>query len=379
MVLANSASHAPNIAALDLGTNSCRLLIASIGVTNLHRNFFKVRVSDERRIKIIDSFAKIISLGEGVKQTGMLSNDAMERTIIALRACKKKLDNHRIYKMRAVATEACRQANNAKILLERVSNEIGVDLEIISPQEEARLVLKGCSGVISDEKNYGILLDIGGGSTEVVWLRISKGSGRPLVSVIDSISLPFGVVTINDTYTHGKNDQKIYSVLRENISNTLIAFMAKNNIMESLKLGEVQVVTSSGTTTTLGSLTLGLNTYDRSAIDGKDFSSQKIIAVGEDLLSRYLLSTPTTVHLGREKNFITNKFFDHVSDKNSAEFKAFAYNRMGLLASGVAIINAILATIGDCPIRIADRGVREGILFDLMDSLRTRQSTSWNF
>jgi exopolyphosphatase/guanosine-5'-triphosphate,3'-diphosphate pyrophosphatase len=353
-------------------------LIASIGVTNLHRNFFKVRMSYERRLKVIDSFAKIISLGEGIKQTGVLSEEAIERTIVALRACKKKLDSHRIYKMRAVATEACRQASNTKSLIERVNSEIGVDLEVISPQEEARLVLKGCSGVISDEKNYGILMDIGGGSTEVVWLKINKGMTRPTISVIDSISLPFGVVTISDTYTHSKNNQEIYTVLRKNILSTIDTFMKKNNIRTNFSKGDVQVITSSGTTTTLGSLTLGLSTYDRSSVDGKDFSSKKIVEVGEELLSRYLSSTPTTVKLGKEKNFITNKFFDHVLDKSSEEFKIFAYNRMGLLAAGVVIINSILESIGDCLVRIADRGVREGILYDLMDSLRTGQSNSWN-
>ncbi|MDR0625314.1 MAG: hypothetical protein LBF72_02605 [Holosporales bacterium] len=369
----NTISHSPNVAAMDLGTNSCRLLISSVDITSLHRNFFKGK-QEPRQLRVIDSFAKIVGLGEGIKQTGLLSLEAIERTIDALYACKKKIDHYHISEFRAVATEACRQAKNSKILIDAARNDVGIELEVISPREEARLVLKGCSGVISEKKEYGILLDIGGGSTEVVWLKRDKNSTSKAISVIDSVSLPYGIVTLSDTYTHNGADPSVFSRAQQNISQTVQFFMVKNRIKDLLQKNMVQVVTSSGTVTTIGSLALGLKSYHRNSVDGKDFHSDKISYIGRGILSRYLRSSLTNILSGCEKGFISKKI-DH---PYAREGNQLLYYRMGLLSSGIVIINSVLETIGDCTIRIADRGVREGVLFDLIERIRNHQSVSWN-
>lgn len=373
----NIKNHDPNIAAIDLGTNSCRLLIASVGVINLHRNFFKVRASGEKKIRIVDSFARVIGLGEGVKQTGLLTKQAIDRTVEALHMCNRKLSNFSILKIRAVATEACRQAHNSEELIERIRKEIGIELEIITPQEEARLVLSGCSGVISEKASYGILLDIGGGSTEVVWVRINKNriTNRSTISVIDSMSLPYGVVTLSDTYLYNKSDPSIFMLAKENITQSTKFFMVKNKISEKIKNNMTQIVASSGTLTTLGSMVLGLKSYNRAAVDGVDFKSEDINAVGKDLLSNYLSSFDQKNHCVANDNeeLHENEYVNSSSDINS-----YVYNRIGLLSAGVVIITSIFDAIGKCTIKVADRGVREGILNDLADSIRVGQSNSWN-
>jgi exopolyphosphatase/guanosine-5'-triphosphate,3'-diphosphate pyrophosphatase len=374
LALLNTISHFPKIAAIDLGTNSCRLVIALVDITSLHRNFFKGKLEQyNNNMRVIDSFAKIVGLGELIKQTGVLSKDAIERTVSALYICKKKLEQNYISKMRAVATEACRQAKNSHVLLEKVKEETEIELEIIPPKEEARLVLKGCSGVISEKKKYGILLDIGGGSTEVVWLRVNGTESNKLISVIDSMSLPYGIVTLNDTYSHNNSDPTVYSIAQQSISQLMQFFMAKNRIKSLLKKDMVQIITSSGTVTTFGSLVLGMKYYHRNFVDGKEFKSENIIDVGKDLLARYLLNSSNNVLAKGE----TGGLSGYVEQLNMKDLKYFTHYRMGLLASGAVIINSVLDSIGSCAIKIADRGVREGILYDIVDEIKNEQSVSW--
>lgn len=185
---AATRAHYPSIAAIDVGTNSCRILIARVNVVNLHRNYFKLRNTNERQMRIIDSYSRIVGLGEGIKHTGVLSRSAIERTMEALTICREKLSLHRVERMRAVATEACRQAQNAEELIERARREAGIRLEVIEPEEEAQLVLMGCMKVMSEQYPYGIMLDIGGGSTELIWLRIQqhKVTKKLTMSILDS-------------------------------------------------------------------------------------------------------------------------------------------------------------------------------------------------
>lgn len=375
LVFYNTKAHYPSIAAIDLGTNSCRILVATVNIINLHRNFFKLRCTNDRQMKIVDSFACVVGLGEGLKQTGLLSKNAIDRTLEALDVCRQKLEIHHVCYMRAVATEACRQASNANILLEKSKNEIGIELEIITPQEEAQLVLNGCMGVMCDSYSYGITLDIGGGSTEVIWLRIRKNKipNKPTISVIDSMSLPYGVVTLRDTYTHDDYNSQTYITAQQAISQAVSFFMSKNRIKEHLKKNEVQIVASSGTVTTLASLVLGLKSYDRKAIDGQDFKSSDLQRIGNNLLSRYL-NRCSNVVTQREQEFLAHRMCDVSSELASQSSDPFMYSRVGLLAAGTVILNAIIDVFGQHNLRIADRGVREGILHGLSDLLRENQT-----
>src|SRR5438552_9813350 len=173
-------------AALDLGTNNCRLLVARPAGTGF---------------RVVDAFSRIVRLGEGLSTTGALSEDAMERTLDALRVCAAKIAARPVVAGRYVATEACRRAANCEDFLTRVEQEVGLEIEIISTTEEARLVVAGCGPLLHPRIPYAIVFDIGGGSTEIVWLRLSRGpEGRRQPYILGSASLPFGVVTLTDRF-----------------------------------------------------------------------------------------------------------------------------------------------------------------------------------
>jgi exopolyphosphatase/guanosine-5'-triphosphate,3'-diphosphate pyrophosphatase len=371
LVLYNTIAHCPRVAAIDLGTNSCRLSVAAINIASLHRNFFKIKNSNERKIKIVDSLARVVCLGEGLKQTNLLSKNAIDRTIDALNICRIKMENHNVTYVRTVATEACRQAKNAEVLIEKAKDVIGIEIEIIPPREEARLVLKGCIGVMSKYKNYGIVLDIGGGSTEIIWLKIDKRrNNRQLdLSVIDSMSLPYGVVTLRDTYIHDNHNVQAYQIVQQTIHQTLKFFVTKNKIMSYFKNNEVQIVASSGTVTTLASIALGLRTYDRTAIDGKTFKAKDLLIAGNNILSLYLNNNSPNSALSNEQFLLQRQII--LLQPRNAFHESFEVetHRFGLLAAGTVILSSIFEVIGHHDICIADRGVREGIIHDVIDSI----------
>src|SRR5579872_1264970 len=186
-----SAPAAPHFAALDLGTNNCRLLVARPAPWG-HGGGFRV----------VDAFSRIVRLGEGLEATGALSEAAMARTLDALKVCAGKITQRRVCAGRSVATEACRRAANCGEFLARVRDEVGLELEIISTAEEARLVVSGCAPLLHPRLPYAIVFDIGGGSTEIVWLHHGRRQGgRPARPEIHgSISLPFGVVTFTERF-----------------------------------------------------------------------------------------------------------------------------------------------------------------------------------
>ena len=175
-------------AALDLGTNNCRLLVA--------RPTQEPTPHNANGIKVIDSFSRIVRLGEDVSATGKLSDTAMDRTLEALRHCKNKLDRHHVTHARFVATEACRQALNAKDFLNRVENETGIAIDIITNEEEARLAFLGCAALLKPEPQRAIVFDIGGGSTEFMWVELHGNDYR----IIDWLSLPSGVLNLTERY-----------------------------------------------------------------------------------------------------------------------------------------------------------------------------------
>lgn len=369
---AATRAHYPSIAAIDVGTNSCRILIARVNVVNLHRNYFKLRNTNERQMRIIDSYSRIVGLGEGIKHTGVLSRSAIERTMEALTICREKLSLHRVERMRAVATEACRQAQNAEELIERARREAGIRLEVIEPEEEAQLVLMGCMKVMSEQYPYGIMLDIGGGSTELIWLRIQqhKVTKKLTMSILDSTSLPYGVVTLRDSCEHGESEEKIFQAAQEDIYARTRAFVTKNNIDVLRRRHEVQIVSSSGSVTTLASLVLGLSKYDRKLIDGQDFQTKDLRHQGSRLIERYLKrdSEPLLPEDAIIQEFLGQRMADMSVTPFLHHTDPLMSSRIGLLASGSLILDAILEVLSPEFLRIADRGVREGILHQLAES-----------
>jgi exopolyphosphatase/guanosine-5'-triphosphate,3'-diphosphate pyrophosphatase len=205
-------------AALDLGTNSCRMLIAQPKGSGFH---------------VVDSFSKSVQLGAGLERTGRLSRASMTRTIQALRICQQKLKRNRVKRMRLVATEACRRAKNARDFIRQVRRETGLTLEIIQPEEEARLAVISCAPLVSTKTDQLLVVDIGGGSTELVWIDISSVPRRdrpsaimrlhagfhtadspfPAAKVVDWISVPLGVATLRDQFHDVEDDAARFALM----------------------------------------------------------------------------------------------------------------------------------------------------------------------
>ncbi len=324
---------APNFAALDLGTNNCRLLIARPAAG---------------RFRVVDAFSRIVRLGEGLEATGALSEAAMARTLEALKVCAGKIAQRPVAAIRSVATEACRRAVNCAAFLDRVRDEVGIELEIISTAEEARLVVSGCAPLLHPRMPYAIVFDIGGGSTEIVWLRHGRsrgpGSGAGQVAcpeIYGSISLPFGVVTFTERFGGIEVTPAIYRAMVDEAEAALAPFERQHHIRHHIAARRVQMIGSSGTVTTLAGIHLALPRYIRAMVDGSTLTFAQIDNVSNHLVGLDLAGRAASPCVGRE--------------------------RADLVLSGCAILDAICATWPVGQLRVADRGVREGILFDLMN------------
>ena len=330
-------SAAPNYAALDLGTNNCRLLVARPAPTG-HGGGFRV----------VDAFSRIVRLGEGLEATGELSEAAMARTLDALKVCAAKIAQRRVCMGRSVATEACRRAANCGKFLARVREEVGIELEIISTAEEARLVVSGCAPLLNPRLPYAVVFDIGGGSTEIVWLRHDRGRNArppwreiPSIEIGGSISLPFGVVTFTERFGGVEVTPAIYRAMVDEAEAALAPFEHEHRIRRHIAARRVQMIGSSGTVTTLAGIHLALPRYIRALVDGSTLTFAQIDKVSRDLAGLDLAGRAASPCVGRE--------------------------RADLVLSGCAILDAICATWPVGQLRVADRGVREGILFDLMN------------
>jgi exopolyphosphatase/guanosine-5'-triphosphate,3'-diphosphate pyrophosphatase len=316
----------PSYAALDLGTNNCRLLIARRA---------------GRGFRVIDAFSRIVRLGEGLAATGALSEAAMARTIEALRVCAGKIDQRKVAGGRYVATEACRRAENCADFLAQVQDAIGIELEIISTDEEARLVVTGCAPLLHPRIPYAIVFDIGGGSTEIVWVRQAGPRGRdPRLDILGSVSLPFGVVTFTERFGGIEVTRASYRAMVAEAEAALAAFEQSHGIRRQVRAGQVQMLGSSGTVTTLAGVHLALPRYIRALVDGSMLTFDQIELVSRHLAGLDIAGRAASPCVGRE--------------------------RADLVLSGCAILDAICATWPVGRLRVADRGIREGILFDLM-------------
>ncbi len=319
-------------AALDLGTNNCRLLIA--------------RPSPEG-FRVIDAFSRIVRLGEGIVASGHLSEPAIARTIEALRICASKMRRRHVTRARAVATEACRRAGNCQAFIERVERETGLILEIISAREEAELALIGCAPLFDPAIPNALVFDIGGGSTEVAWLEIgeeqpswSAGARVPGAQVRALASLPFGVVTLAERYGLASGEPEGFAQVVEEVYAALAPFRAETRLEPRLVAGELQMLGTSGTVTTLTGVHLELPRYDRSLVDGTTLEFCTIEGVTDRILAMTL--------------------------EGRAQHPCIGHQRADLVAAGCAILKAICRSWPVGRLRVADRGVREGILFNLM-------------
>ena len=308
--------------ALDLGTNNCRLLIAKPTVDGF---------------RVVTSFSRIVRLGEGMAEDDRLCEDAMDRTIEALDVCAGKLEQFDVARTRNIATEACRRAVNCGDFIERIESRTGLTLETISSREEARLALAGCKSLLADDPPHALVFDIGGGSTELVWAVRDGGDG---FRIADTLSLPIGVVTLSEICGTGEVSRDAYENMVETVARHLPAFCRRNRIASRVGQGRVQMLGTSGTVTTLGAVHLELPRYSRSHIDGLhiDFDA-----------------------LERASDRLTGMDYD-----GRAAIPCIGHERAELVVPGCAILEAICRCWPVGSLRIADRGLREGILLELM-------------
>ena len=313
-------------AALDLGTNNCRLLIASP----------EQESGQAGNLRVFDSFSRIVRLGEGVSATGRLSNDAMERTLSALKACQKKLNRYSLTDSHFVATEACRRASNGAEFIKRVHDETGLAIDIISTEEEATLAFKGCASLLTDQSPRAVVFDIGGGSTELMWVDVHQGK-----SISDWLSVGFGVMNLADKFGGSNFADMAFDDMVGVLTEQLKPFDEANRISHTIDGGKVQLLSTSGTVTTLAAIHLELPRYDRSRIDGIKLSVADIRNTTRKLLAMR-----------------PSERFNH---------PCIGPDRSDFIISGCAIFEAISNLWPTGEITIADRGVREGIILSLME------------
>lgn len=329
-VQASSHTHAhaymrpdrATLAALDLGTNNCRLLIAR----PIAEGF-----------RVVDAFSRIVRLGEGLSRTNRLSTPAMARTLEALHICSRKMRRLGVTALRAVATEACRRAENCAEFLALVEAETGIVVEIIPAEEEGRLAISGCAALLDSSWPYALVFDIGGGSTELMWVRVHAGL-RP--ELIDQVSVRCGVVSLAERYGGDQISEAVFEAMIAEVGNNLTVFERRNGIGTALAQGLVQMLGTSGTVTTLAGVHLGLERYERSRVDASYLQLSEARAVTQQLMA--------------------------LDFAGRAAHPCIGQDRADLVMAGCAVLEAICRTWPVGRIRIADRGLREGILVELL-------------
>ncbi len=330
-------------AALDLGTNSCRMLIAQ---------------PQGAQFEVTDSFSKTVQLGAGLETSGRLSRTSMARTIQALRICQKKIEKHGVLRMRLVATEACRRARNARDFIRQVRRETGMSLEIISAEEEARLAVVSCAPLVSPRTEQLLVVDIGGGSTELVWIDLSavppedraksimrmrmgfnhKFEG-PQARVVDWISVKLGVATLKEQFQDVEDDAARFALMSWFFEENLNSFSPYH---AQAKRDGFQIIGTSGTVTTVAASWLGLRRYDRAKVDGLQMTSAQIDGVIRDYLALGPEGRRSDPRIGRDRHT--------------------------LIMSGAAILQALMRIWPTDRLSVADRGLREGLLYAQMSA-----------
>jgi exopolyphosphatase / guanosine-5'-triphosphate,3'-diphosphate pyrophosphatase len=324
------SSHGEAYAALDLGTNNCRLLIAR---------------PSGRDFTVIDAFSRVVKLGEGLATSGRLSEKAMDRTLGALSICADKLQRRNVRLARSVATEACRRASNGLEFIERVRRETGIALDIISAEEEARLAVLGCHILLESGDGPAVIFDIGGGSTELVLVEVG-GEGNRVPRILDWQSVPWGVVSLTDTVGRAEDSEAArisrYQTMRQMVADSFAPFAGR--VAQAAQHEDIRLLGTSGTVTTLASLYLELPSYDRKAVDGLIVPAPAM----RDISARLSVMTP----------------FER------ATLPCIGQDRAELVVAGCAILEAILDLWPARRLGVADRGIREGILRSLMAAER---------
>lgn len=313
-------------AALDLGTNNCRLLIATPAAGGF---------------RVVEAYSRIVRLGEGLSGSGRLSEAAMDRALAALRVSAEKVRRRRVVKLRAIATQACRAAENGAAFVSRVAAETGLKLQVITPQEEARLSVAGCLNLIDRRSDAALVVDVGGGSTELSWLDLR---GAPTVGappVAAWLSVPIGVVTLAERFPEGVDEtQAWFRNMVEAVKAEISAFRRADPLRDVFAADRGHLIGTSGAITSLAGLHMELPRYDRARVDGAWMTRADCDAAASRLMG--------------------------LSNAQRAAEPCIGPDRSDLVLAGAAILQAVQELWPSSRVRVADRGLREGILLSLM-------------
>ena len=319
----------PFYGALDLGTNNCRLLVAT---------------PRDHGFRVVDAFSRIVRLGEGIGVTHRLSDAAMARAVDALKVCGAKLRERDVRRVRMIATEACRTAENGEVFLDRVREETGLLLEIVSRETEARLAVAGCASLVDPRAAGVILFDIGGGSSELVWIDLARdahGRRRRMADRIRTwMSLPVGVVSVSERHGGRFVTRAIFEQMVGEVAAILADFPGGSDLDRAVAAGGIHMLGTSGTVTTLAGIHLGLPRYDRRRVDGTWLKGERVAGLIDDIVAMD--------YAGRVAN------------------PCIGHERADLVLAGCAILEAIRRRWPCERLRVADRGLREGLLVELM-------------
>lgn len=328
----------PLYAAVDLGTNNCRLLIAA----RTHDGFV-----------VRDAFSRIVRLGQGVGGAGALSEDAMARTVEALGVCADKIKRRRVERVRCIATHACRDAANGPAFIDEVKERTGITLEIITPREEARLAVIGCMALIDRDVDAALVVDIGGGSTELSWIDVAELRAREARGlkmrppIVDWMSLPWGVVSLSERFPETGTPQAWYATMKAHVAERLEEGAGAARLRAAFDAGRAHIIGTSGTITSLAGVHLGLPRYERSKVDGLWLATADAEAASARLRAM-------------------------TRDERAAQ-PCIGGDRSDLVLAGCAILEAIMEAWPTARLRVADRGLREGVLLSLMHPPKRRR------
>lgn len=313
--------------ALDLGTNNCRLLIAT--------------PQGAGGFRVIEAYSRIVRLGEGLTASGRLSDAAMGRAMAALKVSAEKLRRRRVLRLRAIATQACRMAENGQAFIDQVFEETGLRLQIIAPQEEARLSVAGCLNLIDRTSDAALVVDVGGGSTELSWVDLKGAPPTGMPPLRAWLSVPIGVVTLAERFPEGEMATEAwFRAMVDTVKGEIGAFRRADGLREVFDADRAHLIGTSGAITSLAGLHLELPRYDRNRVDGIWMTRDECDAAAGRLL---LLDA-----------------------SERADQPCIGPDRADLVLAGAAILQAVQELWPCSRVRVADRGLREGILLSLM-------------
>jgi exopolyphosphatase/guanosine-5'-triphosphate,3'-diphosphate pyrophosphatase len=330
----------PCYAALDLGTNNCRLLIAT---------------PSPRGFRVVEAYSRIVRLGEGLSQSGQLSEAAMERAMAALKVCAEKVRRRKAVRVKAVATQACRAALNGVDFVRRVAEETGLRLQIITPREEAQLSVAGCMSLFDRQAEAALVVDVGGGSTELSWVDLQGGGldAKPRqfaawkLPIRAWLSIPVGVVTLAEQFPEGARAELAwFRAMVDDVKARIEAFPHAEPLRAVFASGRAHMVGTSGAITSLAGLHLGLPRYDRNQVDGLWMTRAECETAADRLLG--------------------------LTAGERALEPCIGADRADLVLAGAAILQAVQELWPCSRVRVADRGLREGLLMSLMSDQQQR-------